>query len=546
MRTVFTLLLLTAFLLASCIQSHPEQLPVISTTPTSTTSLLTYTLTSPAPTQTATSEPVMPSYTLTPSTPTETPTANSGFTFQQGMSFPTDRPLIAYEAGSAQNKTLVLTDPADSSIYEFKFPATARFATPFLAGLSPNGRYFVYFEGGSIESPYGYEMLRANKPDLVLHVLDLTSGKVIFSTPLLSPSYPQDLTSIAEMIKDDWNFTHFNVPFEDVVTATQELLLEYIRGVAWSPDSSLLAFASQDPGPSSDLYFYSPESGTARRMVANPGHVVRTTWAPDSSVLETETSFFSPQAREDTTFLLSREGLVQGLFISQIWFFHNWIDSTYGFLYGGTDSGDYFEPELISAANGTISLFWNGSFADIAFTPDLSTFLVSSVMPSAPAPPNPGLYLGKREDGSLQILSEIKGWGVDYWGSERFEFAASSIEGGTIGITPDGEVVSIDDGYWNLAVSPDRRYLAGYYRRLPGYVEGILPGLRIFDGNGLLLESKDDIHVTCVSWNAASNALAYQVESRLYLWDAASGAPRLVSDRLNQEECAFNWVSDNP
>ena len=145
-------------------------------------------------------------------------------------------------------------------------PLQDHFATPFLAGLSPDARNFVTFEGGQTESLYDAEHLRTSTPDLVLHVHALLSGKVIFSTPLLSPSFPQDLEPIAETIKDEWHFTFQDAPFEDVVAATQEMLLDYIRNVSWSPDGSLLAFACQNPGPSSDLYFFSPESGTAQRV----------------------------------------------------------------------------------------------------------------------------------------------------------------------------------------------------------------------------------------------------------------------------------------
>jgi WD40 repeat protein len=495
MRPLFSLLLLTAFLLPSCAQSPPEPLPT------------------PSPPATATIPPL-------------------------------DRPLIAYQAGSAQNKTLLLADPAAGTYSEFSFPAEARFATPFLAGLSPDARYFVYFEGGWLETPFDVEHLRAGTPDLVLHILDLRSGEVIFSAPLLSPSFPQDLAQVAETIKDEWGFTNFNATFEEVIAATQEMMLDRIRNVAWSPDGSLLAFASQNPGPTSDLYFFSLESGSAQQVATDPGHVLRATWAPDSSALVLVTSLYDRQAREDTTYLLSREGLLRSSFTSQLWFFNHWHDSTYAFLYGGTDAGDFFGLKTASAADGMITMLWEGTYADIAFSPDLSTFLIGSSMPTAPIPPHPGLFLGRLDDDSLLTLSEIRGWGVAYWGSERFAFAASSIDEGTVGVTLDGECVTIDEGYWKLAASPGSSYLAGYHQYHPSYAPGVVPGLRVFDGSGLLLAS-EDVDVTCVGWDAASTALAYQVESRLYLWDAAAGASRLVSDQLNEEACAFQWVRDN-
>jgi hypothetical protein len=106
--------------------------------------------------------------------------------------------------------------------------------------------------------------------------------------------------------------------------------------------------------------------------------------------------------------------------------------------------------------------------------------------------------------------------------------------------------VTINDGVWKLAASPDGSYLAGYHKYHPSYLPGVVPGLRIFDGSGNPIESIEDVNVTCVRWNAASTALAYQVESRLYLWDAAAVSTRLISDQLNEEECAFEWVRDTP
>ena len=563
MRPLFSLLLLTAFLLPSCAQSSPEPHPTLSPPP------LTPPLTSPPPTRAATTVPLTPSPTVLLPTPTGRSTATpAAFTFQQGTSLPLDGPLIAYEAGGAQDKTLLLADPAESTIYQLSIPATARFATPFLAGLSPDTRYFVYFEGGWLETLYDFEHLRASTPDLVLHILDLRSGEVIFSTPLLSPSFPQDLAQIAETIKDEpWFKDH---PFKDVVAATQEELLDYIRNVAWSPDSSLLAFASQNPGPSSDLYLFSTKSGTARGVTKDPAHVLHTIWAPDSSALVLITSFYDRQAREDTTYLLSRDGSTLTSFTSQVWSFREWHDSTLGFLYGATDSGDNFDLKTISAADGTINMLYEGSFGYIAYSPDLSTFLISRFEPGVPSPPYPGLFLGRREDGSLVNLSKKKGWEIAYWGSEKYAFAASSIDGGTIGVTPEGEVMTINAGYWSLAASPGGSnpaggsYLAGYNLYRPGYIPGVVAGLRIFDGNGLLLESIGGVNVTCVRWNAEATALAYQVESRLYLWEtpssrkvpsskkvpsgrkADSGSTRLISDQLNEEECAFQWVRDTP
>jgi WD40 repeat protein len=546
MRPLLSILLLIAFLLSSCSQSTLSPFPTTSSSATSTISALTPTRTNPPPTRTATAIPPSPSPTPPLPTPTAIPTATSSFTLRQGTPSSLDRPLIAYEAEGIQNKVLRLADPAENAIYEFSFPNAAHFATPFLAGLSPDTHYFVYFMGGETETLYDIEHLRASKPDLLLNILDLRSGEVIFSTPLLSSSYPQDLVSLAETIKDDWTFTNFNVPFDEIVATTQEMLLDYIRNVAWSPDGSLLAYASQVPGPSSDLYFFNPESGSAWRVSEDAAHILNIFWAPDSSSLVTRTSLFSRHAREDTNYLLSRAGTLLASFTSQVWYFRNWHDSTHGLVWGQTDAGDTFELKMLDATDGSISVLWEGSYADIAFIPDLSTFLLSSVMPAPPAPTQAGLYLGKTEDSSLQQLSETRGWSVVYWGSDHFTFAASSMDGGTIGVALDGAYEELDDRYWHLAPSPDGSYLAGYFRYRNGWSTSILPGLRIFDGDGKMLFSNDDIDVSCVQWNSSSSALVYQTENGLYLWEAASGSAYLISNQPNGEDCAFAWVQHAP
>lgn len=526
MRPLTPSLLLIALLLAACASSAPGLTPGVSPSPAN-----------PA---------LPPTATHSPPAQTAQPTAVSPFAIRPGNSLPSDQPLIAYQADSAHNKILHLANPAEGIAYEFSFPDEILCATPFLAGLSPDANYFVYFEGGWLETVYGVEHLRLSTPDLALQVIDLRSGERLFTAPLVSPSFPQDLGQVAETIKNDWSFTNFGYTFEDVAAATQEFLLDHIRRVAWSPDSSLLAFASQDPDPTSDLSFFSPESRSAWRISADPGHYLRSEWAPDSAALILVTSLYDRHAREDTTYLLSREGSLLTSFTSQVWFFNRWHDSTYGLLYGGTDFGDYFDLKTISSTEGTIHMLWEGSYADIAFSPDLSTFLISSAIPSAPTPSRSGLYLGRDNGDSLLTLSEDPSWRVAYWGAERFTFAASSIAEGTIGVTPDGERVALDDGYWKLATAPDGNFLAGYHDYHPSYVAGVAPGLRLFDGDGVLLESIEDINVFCVDWNAESSALAYQVENRLYLWEAASRLTSLVSDQLNPEACAFIWVRQVP
>ena len=333
------------------------------------------------------------------------------------------------------------------------------------------------------------------------------------------------------------------------------MMLERIRNVAWSPDGSLLAFPSQNPGPSSDLYFFSPASGDSWRVIDEPEHVLSIPGrlsSPDgsTSAIVLVTSTADQMARQDTTYVLDEAGAVLWQLTSQITRFDHWHDASHAILYGATDAGDLFEPRSIDTSDGSTTLLWDGSFGTIAFTPDLATFLIGSNIPSAAQPPCPGLYLGQSGGSPLQALSNEMGWTVAAWGTERFSFAASNSAAGTAGVTAQGELVTIDPGSYRLSASPDGRYLAGYKKLYPGSPPGTLPGLRIFAGNGELLAAVDGSDITCVAWNAASTLLAYQsldyqAVDGLYVWDASDGSTRRIASGLDGGECAIDWVRDS-
>ena len=542
MRIISFNILLIGFLLTSCGSSSKVTLAVVPAQPDLTTSLVLPTRPSQPPTQTDTIESLTASSGAKPQTTTLEGTVTEPAAMHAEFMFRYDQPLIAFENVNTQDKILVLANPDEKKSYDFSLPGSAHFATPFMDGLSPDAHYFAYFEGGWIENEYGAEHLRINKADLNLNILDLHSGELIFTTPLLSPAFPHNLDLVATSIQDEWQFTSQNATFEDVVAATQEMMLDNIRRIAWSPDSSLLAYASQNPGPGTDLFFFDPESGISRQANEEPGHVLKITWSPNSSTLILITSLYDRHAREDTNYLLTRSGVELASFTSQLWRFFSWHDPNTAFLYGSTDSGDYFGLKTISAIDGTIHLLWDGSFADIAYSPDLSTFLISSAMPTAPIPPHPGLFLGRLDDNSLLNLSKNIGGSVQYWGSQHFAFAASSVEGGTIGISENGEITSIDDRFWRLSASPDGKYLVGYNRYQHGNLPGVVSGIRIFDGGGQLLESINDENVICTNWNVSSSKLAYQVGSQLFIWDTQTGSTRLISNQLDEEDCEFRWI----
>jgi hypothetical protein len=444
---------------------------------------------------------------------------------------------------------LILLDPADGSSFAFDFPPGAIFATPFLDGLSPDAHYFVYYEGGTVGE---YGSLEA-QPDFGMRVLDLDSREVIFSTALLSPDFPKDLEPIVAMTEDQYWMVQDDQAkkLEDMNYTMQRTVLDHLRTAAWSPDGNLLAFASQDPGPYSDMYFFDPTGGKAWKVSDEMAHVLDVTWAPDSSAVALETTLYRRHMNPVTTDLLTREGSLLASIEEP--YFYGWLDPATILLLRESDYSDPgFNLEALSIMDGIRTSVWEGSFDYFAVAPDLSSVLIGSTQPTVPGQ-SPGLYLQRLNVETPLQLSESCCWKTAYWGTPRFAYAASAPNtgifdvpqtGGTYGVSQTGDLTLIDEGNWYLQPSPDGELLAAY-----GPFDSI-KGLRVFDGEGALLANLNDERITCLQWNAASTRLAYQVGDRLYLWEAGDESARQVADHLQTEldwrECAFRWVNENP
>jgi hypothetical protein len=532
MCRLLSFILLAALVLTACSVSSSSSAPPTQPAAATFAELpLTPTVTRPSTTSPSTHLP--PTATITPS-----PT----------VPIPHDSPMIAYQS-SSPDTPLILLNPENGSSFTFDFPAGAIFATPFLDGLSPDARYFVYYEGGTV-GEYGS---LAAQPDFGMRVLDLDSREVVFSTALLSPDFPKDQEPIVAMTEDQYWMVEDDQAkkLEDMNYTMQLTVLDHLRTAAWAPDGSLLAFTSQDPGPYSDMYFFEPSERKARKVSDEMAHVFDLTWAPDSATIALETTLYERHMHPVTTDLLTHAGT--SLMSIEEPYFYGWLDPVTILLLRESDYSDPgFNLEVLSIMDGIRTSVWEGSFDFFAVAPDLSSVLVGSTQPTVPGQ-SPGLYMHMLDMEAPLHLSESCCWKTVYWGSPGFAYAASAPDtgifdvpqtGGTYGVSQTGELTLIDDGNWYLLPSPDGEFLAAY-----GPYDSI-KGLRIFDGEGALLTNLSDEKITCLQWNWTSTRLAYQVEDQLYLWEDGDNSARLVADQLQTDlgwrECAFRWVNENP
>lgn len=83
--------------------------------------------------------PPTPTSTRLAPTPANSPTATQGFTIRPWAALPADRSLLVYASGGPDGQTLYAADPVEEITYEYRFSATARFATPFLVAAGLGG-----------------------------------------------------------------------------------------------------------------------------------------------------------------------------------------------------------------------------------------------------------------------------------------------------------------------------------------------------------------------------------------------------------------------
>ena len=195
-------------------------------------------------------------------TPSQTPprTQTSIFTVTPSPPLQTDGPYLLF---SYDNKNFTIMDADGSGRNQFKFPNDG-YVRDLKKAVSPDGKWLAYYTGSSDE-PY----------DLALNLYNLENKTTLQIVKLLAPGYPENLM-LTTLNKDlcptdipDCQKGGIEADFRDGIYTLE-----------WSPDSQVLAFAAQIDGPSSDVYLFSTEDRSIRRLVSDLENVWSVEWSP--------------------------------------------------------------------------------------------------------------------------------------------------------------------------------------------------------------------------------------------------------------------------
>lgn len=434
---------------------------------------------------------------------------------------------IAYFMDSEDSKLLVIKATNGDTRRVVPIPADASLALPDAeSGISPDGRYFVYYTGGPT---WGLVSSKQQEYDLALHLTSVSQGVDVTTIPLLTQSLPENIRQSALGYAQHPPPGYEGASLEDIASGLFDAFLIGITTVAWSPDSRFLAFAGARQGPSSDIYVFDTANGNTRRLTDGPEEIVKIDWSPGGQWIMHGSAAWWGMGSSLTNHAVSVDGASVVSFPFGGPYERGWLTQTQYLVGEGANGIGSYDLALLDIESARRISLWPHSYGALAFDDSGSKILLTTFGDALDDPP-PGLYMLDASTTASTILDDFALWDITYWGAGPYEFAAAKYEDGLFGVTPDGALVRLLDGNWRIAVSPDRRSLALYGN-------DAMPGLYLLDephGAPRLLDTRE---VTSIQWSPDSSWILFShgrvtEGETLYVVGSDGGQARLVQELL--------------
>jgi WD40 repeat protein len=310
----------------------------------------------------------------------------------------------------------------------------------FKAAVSPRGEYVAYITSSDLQQ----------WKNLTLKLLRTSDGAIKTITPLTVKTTDPTL-----------------IPPDDPAFDASRAIID-IKSVAWSPDGKQLAFISAHDGVSADLYLYSVENNSIKRLTDGPSHAFRPVWSPDGKfIIQMGAKRFgtgagysmagawaaSADGKEVRTLYEPKSGdeVVIG-----------WTANEKMAVYSFTASCGYFLLRAFNINEQLTDMFWKECFTDAAMdntTGGAILISVDDVTASFNADKQKGLFLVPPRSTRAQKISDE--FGLIEWSPEGkvfFVYTPSK----TLAVTPNGEVATLNTAPTTAraAVSPDGKLIA--------------------------------------------------------------------------------------
>jgi hypothetical protein len=310
-------------------------------------------------------------------------------------------------------------------------------------------------------------------------------------------------------------------------------------GPVWSPDSKWIAFTSAHETPSADLYVYSMEAGSITRLSDEPLQAHRPFWSLDGQHILFET-LLAGSATVPAPDIAVYSAALDGTGVREIYTpqpgygddFAGWIDPATVLVYYPEFNSGPTNLRTVDVATGQITEITSHYIDSVALDPMSGTAVYSQSLAFdtdlISVIQEPGTYLMRTGAASPEFLIPEQAAVVRWLPAQGIFVMLMQDDGGTISITPDGEMAPFEapKSWSDVSVSPDGTMAAWFD------IEGLWVG-----PPGSKFQRITSDSVTSVSWSPDSQTLFYVAliplqDNEWYRVSLPGGRPERVAKDL--------------
>ena len=386
---------------------------------------------------------------------------------------------------------------------------------PLTEALSPDGQWLAYVS--SHDGP---------PEDTFLALYNLMDGATTVQWPLIAETSSQDLLRVSESIAEQYR------PEIQPVALDLRTFEQCVAGFSWSPNGRYLAYISQTPGPSPDVFIYDTETATSRRVTNDLRIACSVEWSPDGAWLLYSTIVPSNEnpfvefhrAPAEAQGVTEADTLLEGYWWSGL----EWVGPHSYAVVGTSDGGPFHDLQILDLQAGTVTNVWPEPFERAAVDPMTGLIVVSTVEPDTNT--GNGLFLISPGQ-ATQRLAEGPFWSLWNWGESDPAFVANDGDR-LMSVSASGLVSPLFDlpNQWvyvtNVEIAPDRTAMAVFNEGESGFY--------IVGAQGTELLSLDELRPTAVFWRPDASGLAYIEGNKLMSLETGSGGRSVIFDCANE------------
>jgi hypothetical protein len=443
----------------------------------------------------------------------------------------TKGPYFSYIKKVDDHQELVYLEPDGSGRKVEDLPANVHINN--LSAVSPHGNLLVYYTG----NVGGFQSQGEPPYTLTLNILNLTTGQVETTIPLLSPDYPATFTKAAPLLIGS-SFDDFEFESEISSDSLHSAFDLGIQSFSWSPSGRYLAFAGQMNKLSSNLYVLDLYTHTIQQLSDGPEEIGGIgTWSVDEQQINYFSDVIGPHMGDEVTghsYIASLDGISEPYHYQSIGGFVNNL-SDYENAFANTPQMDVpNDLRVYSSQTKTVDTIWEDCLFSYATDRQSRTILFSPMADDGE--PEDGLVLYDRQTGTYTTVQESQEWYIRPWHTPTFRYLAySQPKNEILAVTSKGQSQVVNTADWRTDTSPDNKWLVLYQSKGRSSMLFYTPDAK------LTVEVKD-VQADEIIWQNGSQSMFLISRNQLTYMNTTDFKPVVVDIGLD-DYFNYTWAS---